>query len=175
MKKKTMIFITLFFVLIVGIIYSTNKPYTGGVLEQQKILSKRGNHVIILSQKIIGNNVISEIIDQKAAYGYANFKVDEKGRSHLKDKNISTELIVIDRIKVNDTFYEVLMCYKSGLDYAEVTYTDDSTNKKDNPLRVEMNNKTVAIFEVPEHSSYISKVVFYNYNGNKFEWYQTSN
>ena len=102
----------------------------------------------------------------------------DKGNYIFKTKTVRTEQyepIVTDIIEINDEFYEVLMCHKSDLDYAEVIYTDDSTGKKDDPIRVEMHNQTVTIVEAPKYSNYTRYVAFYNYNGDKFEWYQTFN
>lgn len=171
-NKKTIIFSLLLFILVIGSIYSINMQYGNTLDARQRILSKRDNQVIIISEIIIENSIISEIIDQKAGYGYAQFEENEKGNYVFKTKMIRTEQyepIVTDIIVINDEFYEVLMCHKSGLDYAEVTYTDDSTGKKDDPIRVEMHNQTVAILEAPEYSSYSRYVAFYNYNGDKFE------
>ena len=70
---------------------------------------------------------------------------------------------------IGDKFYEIFMCYKSGLDYAEVICTDDTTDNKIEPIRIEMNNKTVALIEAPEYSSYRRHVVFYDNKGNMFE------
>lgn len=61
------------------------------------------------------------------------------------------------------------MCYRSGLDYAEVIYTDDNTGISDEPIIVEMNNYHVAIIEATEYQSYSRYVSFYNYKGDKFE------
>lgn len=172
MKKKTIIPAMLFFVLVIGGIYSTNKQYGNTLDARQRILSKRDNHVIIISEIIIENSIISEIIDQKAGYGYAQFEENEKGNYVFKTKMVRTQQsvpIVTDIIQVNEKFYEVLMCNKSGLDYVEVIYTDDSTGKKDDPIRVEMQNQTIAIVEAPDYSSYTRHVAFYNYKGEKFE------
>lgn len=171
MKKKTII-LALLFILVIGSVYSINKQYGNTLDARQRILSKRDNHVTIISEIIIENSIISEIMDQKAGYGYAQFEKNEKGNYVFKTKMVRTEQyepIVTDIIQINDEFYEVLMCNKSGLDYAEVIYTDDSTGKKNDPIRVEMHNQTVAILEAPEYSSYTRHVVFYNYNGDKFE------
>ena len=173
MKKKTII-LALLFILVIGSVYSINKQYGNTLDARQRILSKRDNHVIIISEIIIENSIISEIMDQEAGYGHGQFEKNEKGNYIFKTKKVRTEQyepIVTDIIQINDEFYEVLMCNKSGLDYAEVIYTDDSTGKKDDTIRVEMHNQTVAILEAPEYSSYTRHVVFYNYNGDKFEWY----
>ena len=171
-NKKTIIFIALLLFIILVSFYNINKSYGNTSYSRQRILSKRDNHVIILSEIILENNVISEIIDQRAGYGYAQFEANGKGNYLLKTKMIKTQQydpIVTDRIKVNDEFYEILMCGKSGLEYVEVIYTDDSTGIKDDPIRVEMNNQGVAIFKAPGYSDYTRNVVFYNYKGNKFE------
>jgi hypothetical protein len=136
------------------------------------ILSNRDNHVIILSEIHFENDIISELLDQKAGYGYAQFELNEQGNYLLKTKMIRTvqyDPIVTDIIQINDKSYEILMCYKPGLDYAEVIYTDDSTGKRNEPIKVEMNNQNVAIIEAPEYSSYTRHVSFYNYKGDKFE------
>lgn len=173
MKNKKIIILAMFlFVLVIGSIYGINKQYGNTLDARQKILSTKDNHVIILSEITIENSIISEIIDQKAGYGYAHFEENEKGNYIFKAKMVKTqqyEPIVTDVIKINDEFYEILMCYKSGLDYVEVIYTDDSTGKKDDPIRVEMHNQMVALLEAPEYSSYTRHVAFYNYKGDKFE------
>ena len=156
MKKKTIILALLLFILVIGSVYIINKQYGNTLDARQRILSKRDNHVIIISEIIIENSIITEIMDQKAGYGYAQFEKNEKGNYIFKTKVVRTEQdepISTDIIQINDEFYEVLMCNKSGLDYAEVIYTDESTGKTDDPIRVEMHNQTVAMLEAPEYSS----------------------
>ena len=170
-SKKGIIFIALLLLILLSF-YKINTSYGNTIYARQRILSKRDNHVIILSEIILENNIISEIIDQKSGYGYAQFEANEKGNYLLKTKMMSAqqyEPIVTDRIEINDEFYEIIMCDKSGLEYSEVTYVDNSRGIKDDPVRIEMNNQRVAIFKAPEYSDYKTNVVFYNYKGNKFE------
>jgi len=172
MRKKKLITFGLLLILIIGSIYSINRTYGNTLDTRQRILSKRGNNAIIISEIIIDNSIISEVIDQKAGYGYAHFELNEKGNYLLKTKMIRTqqyEPIVTDIIQIDDKAYEILMCNKSGLDYAEVIYTDNNTGKEEDPILVDMNNQSVAVIEAPKYSSYTRYVAFYNYDGRKFE------
>lgn len=158
----------------VSIIYSLNQLYGNTVEARQRILSKPSNSTIILSEIIIENYIISEIIDQQAGYGYAQFEANKYGNYSLKTKMVRTQesesiVIVTDIINIGDKPYEILMCNKSGLDYAEIIYTDDSSGKKLEPVHIEMNNQRVVFVEAPEYSSYTRYVVFYDNKGNKFE------
>lgn len=170
--KKKIIFGMLLIIIVVGNIYNLDRTYGNTLDARQKILSKRGNNAIIISEIIIENNIISEVLDQKAGYGYAQFELNEKGNYLLKTKMIipqQYEPIVTDIIQIDDKLYEILMCDKSGLDYAEVIYTDNNTGKEDDPIIVQMNNQTVALIEAPNYSNYTRYVAFYNYKGDKFE------
>jgi len=170
--KKTVILTMLLFVFIAGSIYSINKQHGNTPEARQIILSRRDNHVIILREIIIENSIISEMIDQESGYGFAQFEKNEHGNYILKTKMVRTrqdEPILMDTIVINDEVYEILMCNTAGLEYAEVIYTDDTTGKKDDPIRVEMYNQTVALIKAPEYSSYTRNVVFYNYKGDRFE------
>lgn len=175
MKSKKVMIIgisIILFIVISSMIYGINQLYGNTSDSRQRILSKPGNNTIILSEIIIENYVISEFIDQKAGYGYALFEANQTGNYSLKNKMISTqqfEPIVTDIININDKLYEILMCYKSGLDYAELIYTDPISGEKLEPFRVEMDNKTVAFFEAPEYASYTRYVSFYDNKGKKFE------
>lgn len=171
-KKKITIFGMLLFIFVASTIYNINKSYGNTLDKRQKILSKRGNNAIIISEIVTKNSIISEIIDQKAGYGYAQFELNEKGNYLLKTKMIRTqqyEPIVIDIIQIDSKSYKILMCGKSGLDYAEVIYTDNDTGKEKDPIRVEMNNQRIALIEAPEYSNYTRYITFYDFNGNKFE------
>jgi hypothetical protein len=171
-NKKAIILAMLLFVFIAGSIYSINKQHGNTVEARQIILSKRDNHVIILREIIIENSIISEMIDQESGYGYAQFEKNKKENYILKTKMVRTrqdEPILTDTIVINDEVYEILMCNTSGLEYAEVIYTDDTTGKKGDPIRVEMHNQTVALIKAPEYSSYTRSAVFYNYKGDRFE------
>lgn len=64
MKNKKTIILAMLFVLVIGSIYNINKQYGNTLDARQRILSKRDNHVIIISEIIIKNSIISEIIDQ---------------------------------------------------------------------------------------------------------------
>ncbi|NLY44447.1 MAG: hypothetical protein GX053_00400 [Tissierella sp.] len=77
--------------------------------------------------------------------------------------------IITDIIEIEDKSYEILMCYRLGLDYAEVIYNNDNIDMRDKPIIVEMNNYHVAIIDAPEYQSYSRRVSFYNYKGDKFE------
>jgi len=171
-NKKATLLVVLLFIFIAGSIYSINRQNGNTVEARQIILSKRDNHVIILREIIIENSIISEMIDQKSGYGYAQFEKNEYGNYILKTKMVRTgqdEPIVMDILVINDEVYNVLMFNKACLEYAEVIYTDDTTNKKHDPIRVEMNNQTVSLIKAPEYSSYTMSVVFYNYKGDRFE------
>ena len=112
MKKKTIILALLLFILVIGSVYIINKQYGNTLDARQRILSKRDNHVIIISEIIIENSIITEIMDQKAGYGYAQFEKNEKGNYIFKTKMVRTEQyepIITDIIQINDEFYEVLM------------------------------------------------------------------
>lgn len=121
-------------IFIIGsIIYSVSQLYGNTVGARQRILSKLSNSTIILSEIIIENYIISEIIDQQASYGYAQFEADQYGNYTLKTKMIrkqESEPIITDIIYIGDKPYEILMCNKSGLDYAEIIYTDDISGKR---------------------------------------------
>lgn len=171
-NKKAIILAILLFVFIVGTIYSINRQYGNTPEARQIILSRRDNHVIILREIVNENSIISEMIDQESGYGYAQFEKKENGNYILMTKKVRSrqeEPILIDTIVINDELYKILMCNKSCLEYAEVVYTDDTTGKKEDPIRVEMNNQSVALIKAPEYSSYTTSVVFYNYNGDRFE------
>lgn len=171
-KKGLILSGILLLVLIMGGIYTLNRQIGNTVEARQNILSKRGNHVIILREIVIEDSVISETLDQKAGYGYAQFERNEKGNYILKTKMVKTlqeEPVLSDNIVINGESYEILMCNASGLQYAEVTYTDETTGKVDDPIRVDMNNYTVQLIKVPEYSSYKRSVVFYNEKGDRFE------
>ena len=171
-KKKIFIIVALALILIISSIYNISGSYGNTLEARQGILSKRDNHAIILSEIYIENDIISEVLDQKSGYGYAQFDLNEKGNYLLKTKMIRSgqyDPIVTDIIEINDKSYEILMCYRSGLDHAEVIYTDDNTGISDEPIIVEMNNYHVAIIEAPEYTSYSRHVSFYNYKGDKFE------
>jgi hypothetical protein len=120
MKKKTIILALLLFILVIGSVYIINKQYGNTLDARQRILSKRDNHVIIISEIIIENSIITEIMDQKAGYGYAQFEKNEKGNYIFKTKMVRTEQyepIITDIIQINDEFYEVLMSIASTLDH----------------------------------------------------------
>ena len=120
MKKKTIILDLLLFILVIGSVYIINKQYGNTLDARQRILSKRDNHVIIISEIIIENSIITEIMDQKAGYGYAQFEKNEKGNYIFKTKMVRTEQyepIITDIIQINDEFYEVLMSIASTLDH----------------------------------------------------------
>ncbi|MDR7871241.1 MAG: hypothetical protein RIN55_10295 [Tissierellaceae bacterium] len=173
MRNKRFIIGSIIVVFIIGVIvYKTNQPYGNTFEARQRILSKPSNSAIILSEIIIENNIISEFIDQQVGYGYAQFEANDHGNYMLKTKMVRTqesEPIVTDIIVIGDKFYEIFMCYKSGLEYVEVIYTDDTTGNKLEPIRIEMNNGRVALVEAPEYSSYTRDVAFYDNKGNKFE------
>jgi len=173
MKNKNFIIVSVIVLfIIVSIVYSINQLYGNTVEARQTILSKPSNSTIILSEIIIENYIISEIIDQQAGYGYARFEANQYGNYTLKTKMIRTqesEPIISDIIQIGDKPYEILMCNKSGLDYAEIIYTDDITGKRLEPFRIDMNNSRVAFVEAPEYSSYTRYVAFYDNKGNKFE------
>lgn len=171
-NRKAVILAILLFVFIAGTIYSINRQYGNTAEARQIILSKRDNHVIILREMVFENSIISEMIDQESGYGYAQFEKKENGNYILKTKMVRTrqeEPIITDTIVINDELYKILMCNKACLEYAEVVYTDDTTGKKDDPIRVEMNNQSVALIKAPDYSSYTTSVVFYNSNGDRFE------
>ena len=173
MKNKKIIIITVLLIMFIGAtVYSIKQSYGNTLEARQRILSKQSNSVIILSEINIENSIISEIIDQQAGYGYAQFEADEKGNYSLKTKKVrtqETETIVTDIIQINDELYEIIMLNKPGLDYAEVIYTDNSTGVKQDPVRVVMDNKTVALVEAPDYFSYTRYVAIYDNAGNKFE------
>lgn len=167
--KKKIIFGMLLVIIVVGSIYNLDRTYGNTLDARQRILSKRGNNAIIISEIIVEDSIISEVIDQNAGYGYAQFELNEKRNYLFKIKMIRPKAIVTDIIEIDDKLYEILMCNKSGLDYAEVIYTDNNTGKEDDPIIVQMNNQTVALIEAPNYSNYTRYVAFYNYKGDKFE------
>lgn len=174
-NRKPILFTLVLFLLSVSIaggIYIMNRQNGHTAESRQSILSRSDNHVIIISEIVIGDSIISEMMDQQSGYGYAQFEKNEKGNYILKTKMVRTrqdEPILTDIIEINDEMYEILMCNAAGLEYAEVTYTDNATGTKNAPLRVEMHNQTVALIKAPEYSSYNRYVAFYNYKGDKFE------
>lgn len=171
-NKKIIIVSILLLTLIISSIYILRASYGNTTQSRQRILSKYNNNAIILSEIVFKDNIISEFLDQQAGYGYAHFEANEQGNYKLKTKMERTqqyESIVTDLINIEDKTYEILMCYKSGLEYAEVIYTDNSTGKTFDPIRVEMHNQRVAIIEAPDFTNYTRYVVFYNYEGRKFE------
>jgi len=173
MKNKKIIIGSIILLYFIGNInYSINQLYGNTVEARQKILSKSSNNTIILSETIMENCIISEITDQEASYGYAKFEANMYGNYDLKTKitrKQESEPIVTNIIQIKDKFYEILMCNKPGLDYAEVIYIDKTTGKELESIRIEMNNRTVAFVEAPNYSSYTIYVAFYDNKGNKFE------
>lgn len=171
-NKKIVIAFILLFILIGSSIYNLKASYGNTFQSRQRILSKHYNNAIILSEIVFKENIISEFIDQQSGYGYAHFEANEQGNYKLKTKMVRTEQyepIVTDIIHIGDKAYEILMCNKSGLEYAEVIYTDNITGKTLEPIRVEMHNQTVAIIEAPDYTDYTRYVAFYNNQGGKFE------
>lgn len=171
-NKKTVILILFLLGFIAASVYLFNSQNGNSVDARQRILSKRDNHVIILREINIENSIISEFIDQESGYGYAQFEGNEKGRFILKSKLVKTrqdEPILADTLVINDEAYDILMCNTPCLEYAEVAYTDETTGKMDDPIRVGMNSHTVELIKAPEYLNYTMDVVFYNYKGEKFE------
>lgn len=171
-NRKAIILFMLVVVFIAGGIYSINRQNGNTVEDRQRILSKRDNHVIILSEIIIEDSIISEMIDQESGYGYAQFEKNNYENFILKTKVVRTrqeEPVIMDIVIINDVVYDVLMFNIAGLEYAEVTYTNDTTGIKDDPIRVEMYNHAVALVKAPEYSSYTRNIVFYDCKGEQFE------
>ncbi|HCW72752.1 MAG TPA: hypothetical protein DHM90_01975 [Clostridiaceae bacterium] len=175
MKNRKALLLTLLLLLsvfIAGSVYIMNRQHGITSEDRQALLSRNGNHVVILREIHIKDSIISEIMDQQSGYGYAQFEKNDRGNYILKTRMVRTrqeDSIVTDIIEINDEMYEILMCNAGGLEYAEVSYTDDTTGEKVEPLRVDMHNQTVALLKAPEYSSYTRKVTFYNYEGDRFE------
>jgi len=173
-NNKALIFtlLLLLSIFIAGSVYITNRQHGNTAEARQTMLSRSDNHVIILREISIEDSIISEMMDQQSGYGYAQFERNDKGNYILKTKMVRTrqeEPVLTDIIEINDELYEILMCNAGGLEYAEVSYTDDTTGEKDELIRVDMHNQTVALVKAPDYSSYTRNVVFYNYKGEKFE------
>lgn len=165
--KSILIIVAMSIVIMFSLEYSL---YNGKSLEsRQRILGRNNKQLLILSEAVLDNYIISEIIDENEYYGYALFKPAGRGgydfASSMLNHNGS---MGVDFIWTDENRYEIFMCNKPNLLYGEVVYKDMDTSAKITK-KFDLINETMAVIEAPDLKSYSRQVVFYDIADNKYE------
>ena len=173
MKKKKIMTIGIFVALIIAIgwfVFQHNR-YNGSTFESRELILNESNKgAFIVSESPIDNYIISEIANQRGQYGYAVFEPMGKGNYKLQTKVWrQKDSVITGFIGMNGNNYEIFMYNKPNLDYVEVSYTDNTLNKKYAIKKLKLIDGRFAITKAPDLKSYSRSVVFYDVNGNKYE------
>lgn len=170
-KKLTIsIAVVVFLIAIGGFIFQDNR-YNGSTIESRElILNKSDNGVTIVSETPVNNYIVCEITNQRGQYGYAVFEPKDKKNYKFQTKVWREKgSVITDFIRMDEKEYEIFMCNQSDLDYAVVSYIDNTSNTGFATEKLDLIEGRFAIIEAPNLKSYTRSVVFYDVNGNKYE------
>lgn len=155
-------------ILILSMIHSYR--YNGASLKsRENILSKSYKEATILSETVIENYIICEIVNQRQRYGYALFRPEGKNRYRFDSSMVvDNGNIGVDFIWIDEKKYELFMCDQPNLEYVKVIYTDMS-NLKITTKQLGLLNGKMAIVEALDCKDYRTDVSFYDVSGNKYQ------
>lgn len=167
MKKKIIICVaTAVVILATGIMILFPKNDGNTVSERESFLNTVASDINIVSEITVDDSIICHI-QSRSKNGYAVFEANGSGYIYSQHL-LSSETIVIDRIYVNDQFYQVLICNKPQLEKAEIVYSDPDSSKIIESQNIELNGNMMCVIESIKASSYTIDVTFYDTKGNIF-------
>lgn len=169
MRKLILTFSIVTIIFFGCITYLRFDSYGNTFEKRQNIINKniKNENVKILSELEFQGHIICELSSHKK-YGYAMFFPNRSGDFLLKKWYMKNSNMIIDLVRIDGNLYDILMCSKPNLEYAERKVTDSKTGKVVSQ-KINLSGENIALALFPDLSSYELNVRFIDKEGNIFE------
>ena len=171
MRKNLKLIIALIIVIDLGSLIYINRPIYGNTPENRvKILNQNKKGISVISETKTDDFILCEIKDQNNNYGFAVFVPSEKGNYEFQTKILRGEdQISTLLVNVNNDLFEISICNKPNLDYAEINYYNTSDLSLISSEKIKVIDGKYAYTKVPDIKEYNREIVFFDIDGNKYE------
>jgi len=171
MKRKTKrgIFGGVIFVIIMFMIQTYSNEFQNTFEERNDFINRFWNGAEIISDTIIVDNhhIISKIVAGNK-YGFAVFVLHGNDKYRWQGTHLTEEEIYSETILINSNTYEILMCKKPNLDYAEIVYTNTDNGEKISSTITELNGRNFEVHKTPDLKNYTYHVTWYDTSGKQY-------